>query len=369
MYRCSSFHLSASGCRLSFSPMVSQRTGQGPMAVKVADFNNDTFLDIVVANFDGNTTDVLLGYGNGSFQQYIELQNGPGAGTNGIAIGDIDNDHHLDIVVVNRLASTIGVFRGYGNGSFSQQISTFTGTNSTPAGLVLHDLNNDQILDVVVTDHMNDRLLLLTGAGNGSFIDMRILPTGNYSGPYLVIVNDFNRDALPDIAVGNGDANYISIFLGSAAGNFSEPINYDIKSGPYALIAGYFNRDDILDIATANYDENSTSVLLGNGDGTFKEQKRFSTGSGSLPYAIESHDFNEDHIQDLIVPNSGTDNIGILLGNGNEIFRKQIVFSTGTGSSPVDVAVGDVNGDSRLDFISANNQHDAIGIFLNACSS
>jgi hypothetical protein len=47
--------------------------------------------------------------------------------------------------------------------------------------------------------------------------------------------------------------------------------------------------------------------------GTFRQQKTFSTDDGSFPYAMDSGDFNRNKIQDLIVANSGTHNIGILL--------------------------------------------------------
>jgi hypothetical protein len=350
--------------------MISKVTGTGPAAVKVADFNNDSFLDLAVANYNEGTTSILFGNGNGSFEQHVDLSNGANAGTIGIAIGDINKDNRLDIVVANRNASNVGVFLGQGNGSFSQQIKFSTGVDSAPVALALDDLNNDTILDLAVTDHENDILLVFLGIGNGTFTKILTLSTGNYSGPYLVVIDDFNKDNRPDIAVGNGDVggNYVGIFLGNRTEGFSGQTKYYIKSGPYALVADDFNRDRILDIATANYYGNDTSILLGNGDGTFRQGYSFSTGSGSLPYAIVSGDFNRDNILDLIVPNSGTDNVGILLGYGNGKFRNQQTYSTGNGSSPVDVAIGDLNGDNRLDFISANYNSNTIGIFLSTCS-
>jgi hypothetical protein len=229
-------------------------------------------------------------------------------------------------------------------------------------------LNNDTILDLVVTDHVNAFLLVFLGTGNGTFTKTLTLSTGNYSGPYLVVIDDFNQDNRLDIAVGNGDGKYVGIFLGNSAGNFLGQTKYYIESGPYALIAVDFNRDGVLDIVTANYEGNSTSVLFGNGDGTFRQQNTYSTGGGSLPYAIASGDFNRDNIQDLIVPNSGTDNVGILLGYGNGKVRNQKTYSTGSGSGPVDITIGDLNGDNRLDFISANYNDNTVGIFLSTSS-
>ncbi|CAF3457993.1 unnamed protein product [Rotaria sp. Silwood1] len=348
--------------------MTSQVVGVGPMAVKAADFNNDNFLDLVVVNRDGDTTSILLGYGDGTFKQHKSLSNGANAGPNGIAIGDVNKDNQLDIVVVNRKGSNVGIFLGQGNGNFSEQIIFPTGNGSSPAGLSLNDLNNDSILDLVVADHENDRLLVCLGIGNGTFTKTLVLSTGNHSGPYLIIINDFNKDNRLDIAVGNGDGNYVGIFLGDGTGKFSGQTTYYIESGPYALVASDFNRDGLLDIVTANYYGNNTSILLGNNDGSFRRKNTFSTGSGSLPYAIDSGDFNGDNILDLIVPNSGTDNVGILIGYGNGRFRKQKTYSTGSGSSPVDVTIGDFNGDNRLDFVIANHNHNTVGIFLNTHS-
>ena len=348
--------------------MISYTTGPGPMAVKIADLNNDSFLDIVVANHDGNTTSIFLGHGNGSFHWHSDLFNGPNAGTNGIAINDINQDNHLDIIVVNRKNSNIGVFLGEGNGTFSKQRTFSTGYNSTPAGLALNDLNGDQFLDIVVTDHENDKLHVFFGMGDGQFDSKYTFFTGNYSGPYLVVINDFNKDNRSDIAVGSGDGDSIGIFLSNGIGTFSEQVKYNIASGPYALDTDDFNRDGFVDIVTANYNSNDTTILFGHGDGTFRKYKTFSTGIGSLPYAILSEDFNRDNIKDLIVANSGSDNTGILIGYGNGRFKNIEMYSNGIGSYPVDVAVGDFNDDNKLDFVSVNYKTHSIGVFLSTCS-
>ncbi|CAF3973694.1 unnamed protein product [Adineta steineri] len=341
-------------CEISFAPMISLATGLEPMAVKTADLNNDSFLDLVVANRAGNTTSVFFGYGNGCFTQRIDLSTGP-------------NAEHMQLLLAIH-ASNIGVFLGQGDKKFSKQKTFSTGTNSTPAEMALHDLNNDTFLDLVVSDHEYDRVFVFLGTGDGEFIRTRDLSTGNSSGPYLILINDFNNDNLLDIAIGNGDVNNVGVFLGDGKGNFSQQITTYIESGPYAFVAVDFNKDGILDIATANYDSNNTSILYGNGDGSFKLQNTFSTGDASLPYAVTNGDFNRDNIDDLIIANSGTDNVGILVGNSDGTFRKQKTYSTGRGSNAVEITIGDFNRDNRLDFVSANLNNNTIGIFLSTCS-
>ena len=91
-------------------------SGVSPSSVVVADFNNDNRLDIVVTNYDSNTTNVLLGYGNGSFATQTTFDTGIGPVC--MAFGDFNNDTRLDIVVTNYDSNTISVLRGYGKGSF-----------------------------------------------------------------------------------------------------------------------------------------------------------------------------------------------------------------------------------------------------------
>lgn len=353
---------------MSFTQINSHVTGKAPMAVKSADFNNDTFLDLVVANRDDATTSILLGYGNGSFKSYRNLPNGINASTNGIAIGDVNNDYRSDIVVVNRNTNNIVVFLGQGNGDFTECVTYSIGINSVPVALALGDFDSDTNLDLVVTDHHNNILLILIGTGDGKFQHTRTLSTGNNSGPYLVIVNDFNQDNYLDIAVGNGHGKYVSTYLGDGRGNFSELATYYSKSSPLVLITVDINKDGILDFITANRYEHDASVLLGNGNGTFEWTNTFSTRSKSLPYAIAVSDFTGDGKLDLIIANSGRDHVGIYIGHGDGTFREEMMIPVGIGSEPIDIAVGDFNRDHRNDFIVANRKHDSIGIFLQTCT-
>ncbi|CAF2033924.1 unnamed protein product, partial [Rotaria magnacalcarata] len=74
-------------------------TGFLPQSVAVGDFNNDARLDIVVANNGSNDVSVLLGYGNGSFQNQMTFPTG--SEPQSVAVGDFNNDTQLEIVVAN----------------------------------------------------------------------------------------------------------------------------------------------------------------------------------------------------------------------------------------------------------------------------
>jgi len=84
------------------------------------------------------------------------------------------------------------------------------------------------------------------------------------------------------------------------------------------VAVGDFNGDGRLDLATANFDSNDVSVLLGNGDGTFSEAPAF--GAGYDPDSVAVGDFNGDGKLDLAVTSASAfgpvrDAIAILINN------------------------------------------------------
>src|SRR5437773_2015232 len=108
-------------------------------------------------------------------------------------------------------------------------------------------------------------------------------------------------------------------------------------SNPASVAAGDFNRDGVLDLATANYGSNNVSVLLGNGDGTFQPAQSFPT-AGMNPVTVAVGDFNGDGRPDLAVTNGANTtsgavpgNLAVLLGNGDG--GCQAALTTGGGIS------------------------------------
>jgi hypothetical protein len=111
---------------------------------------------------------------------------------------------------------------------------------------------------------------------------------------------------------------YIGIFLGYGNGTFADQRIFPTGSSrPLFIITSDFNNDNRSDIAVANYGTDSVGIFLGYGDGSFQIQTAYSTGYDSLPYSLAVGDFDKDDHLDIAVANTGTDNVGILLGYGN----------------------------------------------------
>jgi len=160
--------------------------------------------------------------------------------------------------------------------------------------------------------------------------------TGNDSNPLSVAVADFNNDSRLDIVVANMVTDNVAVFLGYASERFLSAPAYStgFSSQPISIAVVDFDNDTRLDIAVVNNGTDNVVVLFGSGYGTFISQTAYSTGYGSYHCWVAVGDFDNDSRLDIDVANSGTNNVGIFLGNDTGTFSSQITYSTGLGSQP-----------------------------------
>jgi hypothetical protein len=108
-------------------------------------------------------------------------------------------------------------------------------------------------------------------------------------------------------------------------------VRFDFEAGemPYSVAIGDLDRDGALDLAVANGWSDNVSVLLGNGDGTFRSAVNY--GVGEWPESVAIGDLDGDGDLDLAVANAGSDNVSVLLGNGDGTFRGAVDYGAGDG--------------------------------------
>jgi hypothetical protein len=341
--------------------------GLQPQNTVLGDFNNDGILDLAATNSGGNSTNILLGNGDGTFG----LQTAYAAGTSAFAIarGDFNGDGNLDLAVSNTAANTISVFLGVGDGTFLAQQTYAVGNG--PQSIAVADFDGDGVLDLAVLDRNDRNVTVLLGLGDGTFqVEQQVCgipPCAPRTfavgvGGQVVATADFNGDGRADLVVSNAEDSRVSILLGLGDGTFQAQATYAVRFNPIGVAVADFNKDGIPDLVIANAESNNVSVLLGVGDGTFQLQVTYPTGRS--PEGVSAGDFNGDGNMDLVVSNNNAATVSVLLGKGDGTFQPQVAFAVGT--RPFGMGVGDLNGDGLPDVVVANTSVSSASILLSA---
>ena len=350
----------------NFITQVTLSTGQKsyPSAVIAADMNKDGYLDIVIGK--RSSIDILLGDSKGNFGMIINTFIGFNSFPSVVVADDINNDNKLDVVIADRRRDNVVIFLGFGNGSLLLTTTYSTGSGSSPNSVALGDLNNDTYLDIVVAHTGLDRVGVLLGYGNGSFATQATYQLEQFSYPFSLALGDLNNDNRLDIVVTIIAYSHIQIFLGFGNGTFAVPARYyfDTTCHPFHIILDNFNHDDQLDIAVLCDGNNSFMVLFGRKDGYFLQGRKHPIVNGSPFNTMVSGDFNDDSQIDLIVVSPADGTITIFIGDGNEIFGTPSMINTGSKSKPHSVAMADFDGDNESDIAVANYGTNSIGIML-----
>jgi hypothetical protein len=241
--------------------------------------------------------------------------------------------------------------------------NSYYAVGSLPWGVAVGDFTGTGKLDLAVANSATNYVSVLLGNGEGTFQPAVSYTVG--SNPTWVAVGDFTGTGKLDLAVANNGSNKVSVLLGNGDGTFKTAVNYAAGISPQSVVVGDFNGDGKLDLAvTNNFIPGGLCVLLGNGDGTFQEPALLYSGPGlSSPYGAAVGDFNGDGKLDLAVANSGSTNVSVLLGNGDGTFKTAVNY--GAGTLPWSVAVGDFNGDGWPDLVVASFGSNNVSVLLN----
>jgi hypothetical protein len=352
---------------LSSSPMFFG-TGLGPTSIISADFNRDGHLDVAMTCYSGNSVSILLGIGNGSFQN-ISL-NFASNGTNPFRLvsSDFNQDGYLDLAMSNEGSGTIAVLIAWSNGSLGFHTTTFSSAGTLPSSMTAIDVNNDARIDLVVTNTDSDNFVIFLGTGNGTFLTPG-QAYGTSVGPSSITHGDFNNDTKIDLAVVSRQTNLLQIFIGLGNGSFSgNSMNYSTLTFPYMVQAGDLNGDGNLDLVVANMNSNSIGIYLGTGLGTFTRPSTatYPTG-GSGPIPISIVDLNRDSHMDLVVGHQVSNNIIVYFGNGNGTFGQNLTYSL-SANKLQGLVTADFNEDGDDDVAVVFENNNTVAVLLARCT-
>jgi hypothetical protein len=202
--------------------------------------------------------------------------------------------------------------------------------------------------------------------GSGLEFSKTVLPVGH--GPGSIAIADVNHDGKLDIIVANTADGTIDVLLGDGRGRFTPAAGSPFACGknPNDIATGDFNRDGNLDLLIANTETPFLTILLGDGKGAFAQSPHspFDTHSYPHVHGVAVADFNGDGRLDAVTDSWGHDQILVFLGDG----RGNLVLPGQpfrTGKRPYQrLRSADFNKDGKPDVVTTDLDQNAVSILL-----
>lgn len=196
--------------------------------------------------------------------------------------------------------------------------------------------------------------------------DQIVLPVGQ--GPGSIAIADVNHDGKLDLLVANTISQTLTVLLGDGRGHFRPAPGTPCPTGPLPndIAMGDFNGDGNLDLVIANTESPYLTILLGDGRGGFKPSPHSPFATQSFPHVhgVAAADFNGDGKLDVVTDSWGHNQILMLLGDGaGNLILPGKLFNT--GKRPYQrLRSADFNKDGKPDVVTTDMDINAVSILL-----
>lgn len=283
----------------------------------------------------------------------------PGPGD--VRTADLNGDRHADLVVTSGKERSIIVFLNDGEGRFGPAGKSPLRLSFHPGGIALGDLNEDGNLDLGIANHDSYLITLFLGDGKGGFGAGPKSPVASAKGghPHThdLVFHDVNNDRKLDLLTVNSDDDDVSVLLGDGTGRFI-PANgspFRVGRSPYPLAIGDVDGDASGDLLAPNVEGGDVSILLGDGRGHFAPSSFSPLKVGDRGYFVASGDLNNDTRLDFVVSHDDSTRISVWLNKGAQGFQAAPASPIEITDRAFQVAIADMDKDSKMDLVLATN--------------
>ena len=291
-----------------FKNLTTMKVPDEPTFLASGDINHDEIPDLLVNSRGTDVFSVLPGNKNGTFEKILTRKTGrvPLA----LILDDFNNDDNLDVAATLTFYK-MEVFMGNGFGRFKKGKTYLTGSRSSSG--VSEDFNGDGNKDIAlaVSSSNSSSIRLFWGNGDGTFSGPTRIADGLV--PLTLIKKDMNNDGIMDLICASGKGDNLYMFYSNGDGTFQKEIPFWGAGGPISLVAEHFNQDTRMDVAVANSRSSSFSLAIRNPTGLFIYPTRDYIVDGGTPLAITSGDYDSDGMKDIAVASNSKSTVEIFL--------------------------------------------------------
>lgn len=340
--------------------------GRQPNDVALADVDGDGNLDVVTANIGSRDVSVLRGNGKGGFAPAPGSPVPVGIEAHLVVASDFDRDGALDLAVTEHDSNDVLILRGNRKGSFAaggSRVRAIEGIAPHNHGLVVADFDGDRNPDLATSNNNGNSVSVLLGDGRAGFRPGAGSPFPVGRAPYPLAVADWNGDGRTDVATPDVSSHTVTVLVGDGRGTLRPAPGSPHRVGdrPYFSTAGDVNGDGAPDLVVSHDDSHALSILVNDGSGRFGTPRRVEAGGRS--WKVRVADFDGDGRNDLAlgVHPSG---VAVLLGDGRGGFAPLAGSPVRVGRGPWGIAVGDLNRDGKPDAVTANSDSNDVSVLL-----
>lgn len=352
----------------NFKLHIEYPVGSNPVMLAISDLDNDSYLDIVVANQGEDSVSILYGMADGKFEEALKLNLTVGAKPLAVCVADVNNDGKMDIVATESGVNSIALLLNEGNRNWGNLVSFPTGRN--PRWLLPVDLDKDSNLDLVVSNRDDNSITVMLSKEGNTFSVRKDYQVGMY--PRCIDIIELNGDGFPDLIVANPGSQNYSLLRNDTNGDLVLAGNIDSYASPFRLLLEDIDNDGIKDLISLLYGEirlstgevkegplGSAEILKGEHGGNFSFVKLINLGIGAIDIALTDLDANTR--KDLVFTLSGLSKVGIWYGTSNffEKAEERIYFEDGAGL----IITGNIDNSPKKELIVAS---DSIATFHTA---